>query len=259
MRQGWLALRSRRIIAAFLAAAAVWGVHRIYKEVTMPPVFVYLIPEGFVGPVFVFFGQKEGVEPQPDSLGQAVSVPENGVLKLRASPRELIRSASDEARSELHVMVAKDGSRRIMKMFTGPHPSEDGELFWEGYMDEADQLHKYPVDYINNNQPPKLTKFHYFSAAQLEERMIFNQTGCRHQGFVPEVGKVAAGEMDADAVGVPDCGKFLVASPNQLLTGPHWLWKDTERMYTSIDEFVADANELVKKKRQLRPVAAGQP
>lgn len=39
------------------------------KNSTMPPPLVYLIPEEYFGPVFVFFGQKDGVDMSPDPLG----------------------------------------------------------------------------------------------------------------------------------------------------------------------------------------------
>ena len=43
-------------IGLLLLAASAYGAHHIYKEYTMPPPLVYLIPEDYFGPVFVFFG-----------------------------------------------------------------------------------------------------------------------------------------------------------------------------------------------------------
>ena len=217
----------------------------------MPPVLVYLIPENFIGPVFVFFDQKDGVVPESDPLGQAVRVPENGVIKLSGSVDELLRSSRFELRPEAMVAVAKNGSRRVMKMFTGPHRGENGG-FWEGYIDERDQLHKFDVHYINTTKPTDEKPFYYLAEQVMSERMVFLKDGCSHQAFVDHPEKIRSGEVDMDAVGVPSCGKFLIASPKEFLEMPDWLWrKPSNKLYKSIDEFVAEANERVSKKRAL--------
>lgn len=225
-----------RALLVVLALALCWGTYRVYKELTMPPVFVYLIPEHFIGPVFVFFGQKDGVLPEPDPLGQAVRVPENGVVKLSLSVDKLIRPSS-AGRSEAHVRVDRNGQRQTMKIFTGPHPEGGTNKFWEGYLDGTDQFHKFEVDYINNNAPPKLEPFHYFSDSLMKERMIFGQQGCRHQEFSPSREES------------PECAKFLVASPREFTDAPDWLWERAGRTYGSMDKFMVDANKRVQLKR----------
>jgi hypothetical protein len=57
-----------------------------------------------------------------------------------------------------------------------------------------------------------------------------------------------------DEAGVPSCGKFLIASPKELLEIPDWLWDEPSRqLYSSIPEFVTEANERLVKRRQLYP------
>lgn len=58
----------------------------------MPPPFAYLIPADYFGPVVTLFGQPGGVEMQPDPLGQAVEVPETGVVKVRARRQDVMGS-----------------------------------------------------------------------------------------------------------------------------------------------------------------------
>ena len=58
------------------------------------------------------------------------------------------------------------------------------------------------------------------------------------------------GQIDMDEAGVPHCGKFLIASPREVLEMPDWLWREPSRqLYSSIDEFVIEANERVQKIR----------
>ena len=100
-------------IGLLLVVALAYGSHYIYKELTMPPPLVYLIPEDYVGPVFVFFDQPDGVELMPDPLGHAVKVPENGLVKLRATVEEAIPSNEGATKQVLFwVAVSKEGRRR---------------------------------------------------------------------------------------------------------------------------------------------------
>ena len=108
-----------------LIVAASYGGYRIYKEITMPPPLVYLIPEEYFGPVFVFFGQPDGVDVQPDPLGQSVLVPENGVVKLKAAVDDVMGTSSETHRATYMVAVSKTGQRKVLKMFAGPRKKPD--------------------------------------------------------------------------------------------------------------------------------------
>jgi hypothetical protein len=246
----WYQRRIYQILLAIAALYCAWWGSETYKELTMPPIFVYLLPEDFIGLVYVFFDQKDGVSPKPDPLGQAVQVPDNGVVKLAGSVDQLLRPVRFDKRPEAMVMVAKNGSRRILKMFAGPFPNEDNEAFWEGYIDENDQLHKFDIHIINNPKPVDEKRFYYMSNALMNERMVFSKDGCSHQAFVKNPGKIRSGEADPMEVGVPSCAKFLIASPKEFLEMPDWLWREPSRqLYESIDEFTQEANEhLIKKK-----------
>ena len=227
-----------------------WG-HRLYKEFTMPPILVYLIAEDFFGPIFVFFDQPDGVMPEPDPLGQAVRVPENGVVKLRGSASSLVRSLKYGKRAEAMVEVQKNGSRRIMSIFAGTLKDEDGETI-EAFIDGNDKAHIFPV--FSNPKTPSNAKeklFYYLSPAQMGERMVSLRDGCRHQGFVPHSEKIASGELGANEAGVPGCGKFLIASPNEKLSLPKWLWETTGWPYDSVEEFIKEADERLKKRKLL--------
>ena len=70
-----------------------------------------------MGPVFVFFGQPDGVEPIPDPLGHAVKVPENGLIKLRASVEEAIPSNEGATVILPFLALAKSGVKRRASIF----------------------------------------------------------------------------------------------------------------------------------------------
>ena len=209
----------------------------------MPPVFVYLLPENFIGAVYVFFDQKDGVVPQPDPLGQAVHVPENGVVKLSGNLDDLMRSGRFNKRSEAMVMLDKNGGRRILRISLGTYRNYDGN-FEEGYVDGDDKFHQFPVPPNPKAVDPRAEeKFYYLSASEMNERMVFEKDGCRHQAFVPNPEKIRSGEADGDKVGVPSCGKFLIASPKEFLEMPDWLWADPSNfLYESIADFETQAN-----------------
>lgn len=221
-------------IGFLLLAASAYGAHHIYKEYTMPPPLVYLIPEDYFGPVFVFFGQPDGVELIPDPLGHAVKVPENGLIKLRASVDEAIPSNEGATKQVLFwVAVSKEGGRRNI-VFSLPEAgrNEKDEMV-EYYLDSNLRIQTF---LINDDLPP----FHYFTEAQKSERMIFNEGGCRYQRFIPK--------QESDFKRLP-CGKFLVLSPNELLKKPNWIWDHLDGEYTSIQELEKDLNEVVEKKK----------
>ena len=220
-------------IGLLLLAASAYGAHHIYNEYTMPPPLVYLIPEDYFGPVFVFFGQPDGVEPIPDPLGHAVKVPENGLIKLRASVEEAIPSNEGATKQVLFwVAVSKDGGRRNF-MVSGPtQRNEAGELI-RYFADANSKTLAFPMI---KNAPD----FYFFTEAQKNERMIFNEDGCKYQRFIPKT--------ESDSKRLP-CGKFLVLSPNEVMKMPYWLWDRLDGEYTSIQELEKDLNEVVEKKK----------
>jgi hypothetical protein len=65
----------------------------------MPRPLVYLVPVNYRGPIFVLFGQEHGIETQPDPLGRAVTIPENGIVLLRGKVDEIIAEDSEGNRN----------------------------------------------------------------------------------------------------------------------------------------------------------------
>lgn len=227
-------------VGLLLVAVLAYGAHHIYKEYTMPPPLVYLIPEDYFGPVFVFFGQPDGVELMPDPLGHAVRVPVNGLVKLRASVDEAIPSNEGATKQVLFWVAVSNEGRRRNFMVAGPiEKNEAGELV--RYF--ADANSKTLVFPLKEGQPD----FYFFTEAQKKERMIFEHGGCKHQGFISE---------NESKSKEPECGKFLVMSPNELQMlpnefgrMPYWIWHDLSGEYKSIQELEKDLNEVVVKKK----------
>ena len=231
-RTTWLKKPRYLWLALILLAAIAYGGNKIHKEVTMPPPLVFLIPDTYFGPVFFFFGQPDGVDLQRDPLGNAVRVPENGVVKIKASVHDAMGQSSEHYRATYMISVAKDGTRKVMIMNGDTYRDDNGELM-NFYVDENSRLHdKFPSSEAKG-------AFYYFTEAQKNERMVFNHHGCPNQ----------FSEYNAPPEKVTACGKFLVVSPNQFLTLPKFMWDDLEHAYESIQQFVDEANARVLQKR----------
>lgn len=195
----------------------------------MPPL-VYLIPEDYFGPVFVFFGQKDGVEMLPDPLGQAVLIPENGVVKIKKSMDLILPRKKPDYQNIYWISISKDGTRK--KMVINENSKQDNEgNYYEVYYDENGVPHKHP----SGNG-----KFDYFSEKQKKENMIFGHGGCGPNNFVPD--------NDSNAKS-PECGRFLVISPNAYLDLPKWMWEDAHHPYASIQQLVEEFDERLQQKK----------
>jgi hypothetical protein len=220
-----------------------YGGIRLFKVPKMPPPLVFLLPPNYIGPVFFFFDQPDGVDVRTDPLGQAVSVPPNGVVKIKAPVDDVMGSSSEKHRATYMVSVGQDGRRNILKMFVSAHKKED-DVWWWGYFDEKTELHEFKA-------AGDWTGLSFVPANLQQERMVFGNEGCRNQGFSPHLAEFAAGAMTAEQAGVPVCGKFLVASPEEYSKLPDWMWKDLQHPYPSIQAFVDEANERLKRKKEL--------
>lgn len=229
----WLQ-RHRVLLASLLLLPLLWGGYRIYKDITMPPPLVFLIPEGYFGPVFFLFGQPDGVDVQPDPLGNAVTIPANGILKIKARSKDVMGSSREGYRAIWMISVSKTGQRKVLKMHGGANQDEKGN--WSTfYFDENTVLHQWPTA----SQVGK-PQFYYFTERERNEPMVFAHDGCKDQGFVPP--------NDANAV-APACGKFLLVSPNQYLNLPDFMWEEFAHPFYSIGDLILQADEaLVQKK-----------
>ncbi|WP_150118564.1 hypothetical protein [Collimonas fungivorans] len=231
----WLTRKRNLWLAFFLLAALSYGTVRFYKEITMPAPLVFLIPDSYIGPVFFFFGQADGVDVKSDPLGKAVWVPENGVVKLKAPVDEVMGDSTPGHRATYMVSVSKTGERKILKMH-GDAAQDDDDKWFTFYFDENTQIHKFPTASESGK-----SRFYYFTDVQKNEPMVFNHGSCSHQDFIPD------NDATAEA---PACGKFLVVSPNQYLTLPDWMWKNLQHAYSSIQSFETEANQRVQLKKE---------
>ena len=234
-----LALRQRFkwrwiwFVSLSLLFGLLWGSHKINKKNDMPPSLVFLIPAEYFGPVFFFFGQSDGVDVLPDPLGHAVTVPLNGVLKLKENLNDLVPSFNDAKKRPLvWVSIDKQGNRKLLKYNSGSWQNINGKWF-DSYLDETSKLNEFPA--IDGEHP-----YYYYNERQRDELMAFENGGCAHQKFTPK---------DDPKATTPACGKFLVLSPNQYLKKPDFLWEEFAHRFSSIDALIKQANEaLIEKK-----------
>jgi hypothetical protein len=125
------------------------------------------------------------------------------------------------------VRVSKTGARKIIKIVSNLQRDNEGNFF-SLYYDEQGKGHKFPMD--ENSKP-----FYYFSEQERNEKMIFAHEGCNNQRFIPRNNA----NMEP-----PDCGKFLVMSPNEFLVKPNWIWRDLQHPYLSIDQLAQELDEI---------------
>lgn len=191
---------------------------------------VYLIPEDYFGPVFVLFGQKDGVEMMPDPLGQAVLVPENGIIKIKKHVDSILEEKKPKYQNMYWISVSKDGIRKNMIINENTMKDADWKSY-EVYYDENGIAHK---NFTGNK------KFHYFSEKQKTQNMIFGHGGCGQNNFMSE----------NDSTGEPPaCGMFLVISPNAYMNLPKWMWGGAHHHYPSVQKLVEESDERLKKKK----------
>lgn len=221
-------------IAPTLLLALVWSGYEIKKENNMPPPLVFLIPSNYFGPVFFLFGQIDGVDVQPDPLGQAVTIPANGILKVKAPVEKVMGRSKEGYRATYMIAAAPNGNRQILKVFAGSQRNEDGS-FSDTYFDENTKVKQYPSAVSAGKQP-----FYYLSEKEKNELMVFGHGGCAHQEFTPK---------DDPNAKSPACGKFLVLTPNQYLKKPDFLWEEFAHRFSSIDALVKQANEALAEKK----------
>ena len=230
VNKAWLFKYAPWIILFFIVGSFL-AYKNLEKEHNMPPPFVYLIPENFFGPVFVLFDQPDGVDLTQDPLGMAVTVPENGLIKLKAKTQASVPSNNNK--QNIYWIKINSSGQRETFIVAGPTYRNEQGVLTEYYADKNSKTLAFPVV---DGKPA----FHYFTESQKNERMIFANGGCKQQRFKPE----AEGLKNS-----PACGKFLVLSPNELLKEPYWIWHDLDIEYDSIADLENDLNEVLKKKK----------
>jgi hypothetical protein len=226
--------RQKKIVLFVIFSAAILISLKFLSDFKMPSPLVYLVPDTYVGPVFVFFGQKDGIELKTDPLGKSVTVPDNGIIKIKQPMASVVGESNSGRQNIYFIRVSKNGGRKAIKIVSNTQRDNDGELF-EVYYDEQGKGHKFLID--KNSKP-----FYYFSEDEKNEKMIFAHEGCQNQLFIPD---------NSPNMEPPDCGKFLVMSPNQFLIKPDWVWEDLQHPYSSIDQLIQEADEIKKRKSEL--------
>ncbi|UXY16950.1 hypothetical protein N8I74_08050 [Chitiniphilus purpureus] len=206
---------------------------------------VFIIPEGYFGPVFIFYGQQDGVASEPDPLGQAVRVPPNGVIKAKFSADEVpTGDASPTYRPVWYVVEKKDGSRFIPDVLGWAGKNEDG--YYEViYLDGKGKLRTF-VD-----KHPKETKEEDYGLWSNDRHAptIRGRESCTYQGFNERASEQFAGEITAKEAGAPACDKFFVVSHHQFKTLPRWMWEAPAHPYGSIAELEAEADARLEKRQ----------
>lgn len=238
MKIDWITKRRFFLILLVpLLIAIGYASYMKYKESTMPPL-VFLIPDDYFGPVFFLFGQPDGVELQKDPLGNAVRVPVNGIVKLKEPMSNVVASSSGQPggrRVIYMVSVSPSNDRKILKYDVGVRQDDDG-TWWTGYFDEDARLHRVSFDHTTLKQPPVFL----YPESTRNEKFIFQDDTCAHQ----------FGELNGPAEKVVACGKFLVATPNQLVGLPDFMWREFEHPFTSIGQLVEQADAAMSEKRK---------
>ncbi len=159
------------ILGAIVALIVVFGIVK-----ASPPVkpLVYLMPADFMGPVFVFFGQKDGVDVIPDPLGNALVVPRNGVVKLKGTVDGVI-SSDRSARNLYWVSLSKKDERKVLWIVNALRKDDDGEWIYS-YFDESGKLHE-------AKGPSPGGWFEHIPESRRNDRMVMSNGGCKHQRF----------------------------------------------------------------------------
>lgn len=226
--------RHKKIVLFVFFFAFIAISFKFFSDFKMISPLVYLVPDTYVGPVFVFFGQKDGIELTTDPLGKSVTVPDNGIIKIKEPIGRVVGERENGPQNIYFVRISKNGDRKIIKIVGNTERDNDGELF-DVYYDEQGKGHKF---LIGKNPKP----FYYFSEHDKNEKMIFSHEGCQNQLFIPD---------NSPNMEPPDCGKFLVMSPNEFLIKPDWMWENLQHPYSSIDQLIQQADEVKQMKAKL--------
>lgn len=222
--------------AVLLVAAGGWTAYQTYKERTMPPTFVYLIPEDYRGPVFIFFDRPDGVEMQPDPLGHSVTVPPNGIVKVKALIDDVMNPGSEGHPSTNFISLSKDGVRKKMKVFVGSYRDTEKDGWYSVYIFENDTLQKFSYS------DDETGKYKYFSAAVKNERMIFGRNVCDDK----------FNDLEGKSEG-PYCGRFFVASPNEQAMLPETVWDKFHGRRNTMQEAIDEADQRLRDRTSLIP------
>ena len=149
-----------------------------YWKDAMKPAVVFLVPEAFIGPVFVVFSQADGQDLKPDPLGVSLTVPENGLIKVKASRNEVLtKSMNFTKRNVYWISLNKAGQRSNMPYHSSYRTDYEKRLNWFWYIDANNQAKQIILDeklYPKTND----TDFYYFDKAQVKLKTVYSWDTC---------------------------------------------------------------------------------
>ena len=150
-----------------------------YWKDAMKPAVVFLVPEAFIGPVFVVFSQADGQDLKPDPLGVSLTVPENGLIKVKASRNEVLtKSMNFTKRNVYWITLNKAGQRSNMPYQGGGGRDYDKEVDWTWYIDTQNQAKQMIFDeklYPKTND----AEFYFLTKAQAKLKTVYYWDTCR--------------------------------------------------------------------------------
>ena len=144
-----------------------------YWKDAMKPAVVFLVPEAFIGPVFVVFSQANGQDLKLDPLGVSLTVPENGLIKVKASRNEVLtKSMNFTKRNVYWITVNNAGQRSNMPYQGGGGRDYDKEVDWTWYIDTQNQAKQMIFDeklYPKTND----AEFYFLTKAQAKLKTVY--------------------------------------------------------------------------------------
>ncbi|WP_244272803.1 hypothetical protein [Burkholderia lata] len=239
------------MLVVVLLAAIVFGLDRSRR---MP--LIYVIPEGYVGPVVALFDQRDGVEPLHAKDGLEVRVPANGIVKIKGNPK-LGHSEAFPKSTVVFELEKRDGSREVLQEAINPWQDYDrnDDPHWKvGIRDAQGNLRTIAVSDRKDG-----FVFDDFPESDRSRVMVFWHESCQDRVFGPESDAYLAGEKSAEELHVPPCGEFVVGAFDHIRQWPEWMFlrgkgkqeKSGVRnpTYSSIQELVDEANARVARKQ----------
>ncbi len=166
------------IICVFVGLVVIAKLINLGRDSMKPPI-VFLIPENFIGPVFVVFDQDDGQDLKTDPLGVSLTVPESGLIKVKASKNDVLtRGMNYDKRNVYWITITKEGQRINMPYFGGGGYDYDKEVNWSWYIDtnnQAKQIIFDPKLYPKTNDPDS----YFLTKEQARLKTVYYWDTCR--------------------------------------------------------------------------------
>ncbi|WP_244135198.1 MULTISPECIES: hypothetical protein [Burkholderia] len=248
--------RARYVLLALCIAVAVAAAWPGFGRGSRMPL-IFLIPSDYVGPVVALFDQKDGIDLVHASDGYEVSVPANGIVKVKGHPT-FERGGGYPYSSIVFLLVDRDGRRHPLREAINPwqeYDKDDNAHWLVGIRDAQGNLRKIPLSNAGG------FVFDDFSEAEKSEKMVLWHDTCQDRVFSPDYPAYQAGEKTARELNIPPCGEFVVGSVNHVRAWPEWMFLrgkgKQEKLgirnpaYRSVQQLVDEANERNAKKKAL--------